>query len=98
EHALDCPQTKNAAIPRSLRFELAEGGHKTADWRTIKEPRSCLSGYGNRKRMKILAVLDVVVHVFDDVLGKGRRQDAAIAKRAIPELRASLEPGHDLVP
>ena len=47
--------------------------------------------------MKVLAVLDVSVYVFDDVFGKWRGEDAAITKRTMAEFRASLALGDDLV-
>ncbi len=47
--------------------------------------------------MKIGAVLDVLIDVVDHVLGKGRRENAAIAQRAMAELGAPLAPSDDLV-
>jgi hypothetical protein len=47
--------------------------------------------------VKILAMLDVVVDIFDDVFRKRRGQDAAVAERAMAELRAAAEPGHNFV-
>ncbi len=47
--------------------------------------------------MKLFAMLDVLIHVFDDVLGKRRSQQAAMAESAMAEFRASLAPGDDLV-
>ena len=47
--------------------------------------------------MKVLAMLYVPVHILDDVFGKGRSQEAAIAESAMPEFGAALKPGHDLV-
>src|SRR5260370_35639270 len=47
--------------------------------------------------MKFLAVLDVGVYVFDDVFGKRRGEDAAMAKRTMAEFCESLAPGDNLV-
>src|SRR6266567_9575143 len=82
---------------RSIGFEFAKRGHEPAVCGTIEETRNNFRGRGKRKRVKILAMLDVLVHVFDDVLGKGGSQDAAVAESAMTELGASLEPGDNLV-
>src|SRR5438477_269861 len=52
----------------------------------------------HRKGVKVFAVLDVLVDVFDDVLGKRRGQDTAIPKSAMAKLSAPLEPSNDFVP
>ena len=48
--------------------------------------------------MKIGAVLDVLIHVVDDVFGERRRQDAAVAQRAMAEFGAALAPGDNFIP
>src|SRR5260370_35772550 len=48
--------------------------------------------------MEVLSVLDVLIHVFDAVFGKGRSQDAAIAESTMAKFGAALEPGHNLIP
>src|SRR5580704_18067811 len=47
--------------------------------------------------MKVGAMLDVLIHVVDDVFRKRRRKDAAIAERAMAEFGSALAPGHNLV-
>src|SRR2546429_44920 len=88
--------------PRSTLFPTRRSsdlkrGHEPAIRGAVEEARGDLPGHGERERVKILAMLDVVVHVFDDVFRKRRGQDAAVAKRAMTELRAAVEPGHNFV-
>jgi len=45
--------------------------------------------------MKLFAVLDVLIHIFHDVFGKGRSEEAAMAEGAVAELCAALAPGDD---
>jgi hypothetical protein len=47
--------------------------------------------------MKVLAVLDVGVYVFDDVFGKWRGEDTAVTERTMTEFRATLTPRNDLL-
>src|ERR1700722_6491864 len=47
--------------------------------------------------MEVGAVLDVLVDVVDDVFGKRRSENAAIAEGAVAEFGAALAPGDDLV-
>ena len=42
-------------------------------------------------------MLDVLIYVFDDVFGKRRSKDAAVAQSTMSEFRASLEPSHNFV-
>src|SRR5205823_5013468 len=83
---------------RGIGLEFAERSHGTAIRGAIEEARSDFRRHGKRKRVKVFAVLDVLVDVFDDVLGKGRSQDAAVAKSAMAEFSAPLEPSNDFVP
>ena len=47
--------------------------------------------------MKLFTVLDELVDVFDDVLGEGRSQQAAMAQRAMAEFGSALTPGYNFV-
>ena len=47
--------------------------------------------------MKVLAVLDVSVHVFDDVFRKWGGEDAAMAEGPVTKFRSTLAPGDDLL-
>ena len=85
-------------------FEAADGigergqrGHETAIRRSIEILGGALGGNGKRERMEFLAVLDVFVDVFDDVFGKRRCEQAAIAEGAVAEFGAALAPGDDFV-
>src|SRR5947208_13835257 len=77
---------------RGLAFELSEGGHESAVGRAVKEERNHFGGRGKRKRVKVLAMLDVLVHVFDDVYGSRRGEHASVAERAMTASRAALYP------
>lgn len=45
--------------------------------------------------MELFAVLDVLIHIFHDIFGEGRSEQAAMAKGAMAEFRAALAPGDD---
>jgi len=90
-------ERKAFEFPRGVRFELAERGHKPAVCGTIEKAWSHFGRHGKRKGMKVLAMLDVVVHVFDDVLRKRRSEDTAVAESAMAKLGAALKPSDNLV-
>ena len=85
-------------------FEAADGigergqrSHEAAIRRSVEILGGALGGNGKRERMEFLAMLDVFVDVFDDVFGKRRGQQAAVAEGAVAEFRAALAPGDDFV-
>src|SRR5260370_24221361 len=88
---------RKTSEPGHIFLQNAERGHKVAVRRKFEQVRSDFGRHREAKRMKVLAVLDVGVYVFDDVFGKRRGEDAAMAKRTIAEFRASLAPGDNLV-
>ena len=83
---------------RHAGFERAERSHEAAIGRTIEELRDSFRGGGKREGVEVLAVLDVLIHVFDDVFGKRRGKNTAIAKSPVSEFSTSLEPSHNFVP
>src|SRR5205814_4550676 len=83
---------------RHTRLERAERSHEAAIGRAIEELRDSFRGGGKRKGVEVLAVLDVLIHVFDDVFGKRRSKNTAVAKSPMSKFSASLEPSHNFVP
>jgi hypothetical protein len=65
---------------RDTGFERAERSHEAAIGRAIEELRDGFGGARKREGVEVLAVLDVLIYVFDDVFGKRRSKDAAVAK------------------
>ena len=80
-----------------IGFEGAERSHEAAIGRAIEESRNSFSGGRKGERVEVLAMLDVLVHIFDDVLGKRGSENAAIAEGTMPEFGTALEPGHNFV-
>ena len=80
-----------------LDLSLRERGHEAAVRRGVEKFVGAFGGYGQRERMKVGAVLDVLIDVVDDVFGKRRGKDAAVAERAMAEFGAALAPGDDFV-
>src|SRR5215470_8778793 len=66
-----------------------------APWRNVEIARCGLYGHDRCERAKWLAVLDFAVEPITHFGRMGRRQDAAVAKRARPELKRALHPPHD---
>ena len=61
---------------------FGEGGkrsHKAAVGRSFEEVGGAFCGDRKSEGMELLAMLDVLIDVFDDVFGKGRSEQAAIA-------------------
>src|SRR5260370_28611558 len=89
---------RKTSEPGHIFLQNAERGHKVAVRRKFEQVRSDFGRHREAKRMKVLAVLDVGVYVFDDVFGKKRGEGAGMAKRTIAGIPASLAPGDNLVP
>ena len=80
-----------------LDLQFGERGHESAVGRGVEKFVGAFGGDGKREGVKVGAVLDVLIDVVDDVFGKGRRENAAIAERAVAEFGAALAPGDDFV-
>ncbi len=77
--------------------ERGERSHEAAVRRGVEILGGTFGGNGKSEGMKLFAVFDVLVHVFDDVLGKRRGQQAAMAEGTMTEFRASLAPTDDFI-
>ena len=82
---------------RHTGFECAERSHEAAIGRAIEELRDGFSGGRKGEGVEVLAMLDILIHVFDNVLRKRRSKDAAVAESTMSEFGASLEPSHNFV-
>ena len=78
-------------------FQRGNGGHKAAVGGGTEVIGGALGGDGKSEGMETFAMLDELIDVFDDVFGKGRSEQAAIAECAMAEFGATLTPGDDLV-
>ncbi len=76
-------------------FEGAERGHETAVGATIEIFGGSFGGDGEREGMELFAVLDVLIHIFHDIFGERRREQAAMAQGAMAEFGRALAPGDD---
>src|SRR5260370_41071561 len=74
-----------------------EGSHKAAVGRAVEEASGWFGRHGQTERVKVFAVLDVVLPVFDQILGKRRGEDAALAEGAMAEFGASVAPSDNSV-
>jgi len=77
--------------------ERGKRGHGKAVGGGVEEFGGAFSGDGQGERMKFLAVFNELIDVFDDVFGKGRSEEAAIAQGAMAEFGASLAPGDNFI-
>lgn len=77
--------------------EGSERGHGEAVCRGIEILGGAFGGNGKSEGMELLAMLDELVDVFDDIFGKGRGEKAAIAESAVAEFGAALAPGDDFI-
>ena len=65
----DCGAVESKALePGDGLFQSGERSHEPAIGSAIEELRGALGGNREREGVKVLAVLDVLVDVFDDVL------------------------------
>src|SRR5262249_6772581 len=72
-----------------------ERGHEAAVGPAIEIFGGAFGGGGKREGMELLAGVDVLIHIFHDIFGKGRSEQAAMGEGAMAELCAALAPGGD---
>ena len=80
-----------------LLAHVSDGGQEARIRPHIEILRRQFSRYRGCELTEQLAVLDIGVQVLRGIGIKRRRQDAAVAQRARPELHAPVHPGHDFV-
>src|SRR5438876_6838855 len=72
------PPPRSTLFPYTTLFRSIRGA--------VEEARGDLPGHGERERVKILAMLDVVVHVFDDVFRKRRDRKSTRLNSSHPSI------------
>jgi len=60
-------------------FEAGERSHEAAVGAAVKIICGAFGGNGKCEGMEFFAVLDVLIHIFHDIFGEGRRKQAAMS-------------------